>query len=229
LVGFFTVIGLLGLVIPTMLFYAAASHVAAGVLSITVALVPILTFVASVAFRVEKFDYSRLIGVGLGVLAVILLVAPTGSLPDRRQLPWVAVGFGSAVCYAALNIILSLRKPSGVDSMVVTCGMFVAAAVTLVPVVAFSGSFSPLTWPLGAVEYSMVGLGLISFAAYTLYLHLIAVAGPVFTSQVANLVTLCGVLWGMVLFGERHSAWVWLSLASMMAGVFLVAPRTGER
>jgi drug/metabolite transporter (DMT)-like permease len=54
LVGFFTVIGLLGLVIPTMLFYAAASHVAAGVLSITVALVPILTFVASVAFRVEK-------------------------------------------------------------------------------------------------------------------------------------------------------------------------------
>jgi drug/metabolite transporter (DMT)-like permease len=47
----------------------------------------------------------------------------------------------------------------------------------------------------------------------------------VFTSQVANLVTLCGVLWGMILFGERHSAWIWLSLATMMAGVFLVAPR----
>ena len=67
--------------------------------------------------------------------------------------------------------------------------------------------------------------GLISFTAYTLYLHLINHAGPVFTRQVANLVTLCGVLWGMILFGERHSAWIWLSLATMMAGVFLVVPR----
>ena len=40
-----------------------------------------------------------------------------------------------------------------------------------------------------------------------------------------DLVTLFGVLWGIVIFGEQHSAWVWLSLATMMAAVALVTPR----
>jgi drug/metabolite transporter (DMT)-like permease len=225
LIGFFMIIGLLGLVIPTALFYFAASHVPAGVLSLTVALVPILTFVASAIYGLEKFSYTRLAGVALGALAIIFLVAPTASLPDRTQLPWVVLALGSGACYATLNIILSLKKPPELDSSVVTCGMFTAAAVTMVPIVVLTGSFAPLAWPFGPIEYSMLGLGLISFTAYTLYLHLINHAGPVFTSQVANLVTLCGVLWGMILFGERHSAWIWLSLATMMAGVFLVAPR----
>lgn len=224
--GFFLIIGLLGLVVPTALFYYAASRVSAGVLSISVAVVPVLTFLASVMCGVEKFVVGRLAGVALGLLAIIFLVAPAESLPDRAQLPWVLLAFGSGVCYATLNMVLSLKKPAGVDSFTVTCGMFIAAALTMVPIVWLTGGFAPLAWPLGPVEFSMIGLGIISFTAYTLYLHLISFAGPVFTSQVANLVTLCGVLWGMILFGEQHSAWIWLSLVTMMAAVALVAPRT---
>jgi hypothetical protein len=33
------------------------------------------------------------------------------------------------------------------------------------------------------------------------------------------------VLWGIVIFGEQHSVWVWLSLATMMLALSLVAPR----
>ncbi|MGH6875060.1 MAG: DMT family transporter, partial [Aestuariivirgaceae bacterium] len=226
LLGFFLLIGLLGLVIPTALFYYAASRVSAGVLSISVAIVPILTFLASAVYGLEKFALGRLAGVALGTLAIVLLVAPANSLPDRSQLPWVLLAFVSGACYATLNMVLTLKMPTGADSLVVTCGMFTAAALTMVPIVAFTGNFTPLAWPWGPVEFSMIGLGLISFTAYTLYLHLIKFAGPVFTSQVANLVTLFGVLWGMILFGEKHSAWIWLSLATMMAGVMLVAPRT---
>jgi drug/metabolite transporter (DMT)-like permease len=174
----------------------------------------------------EKFVVGRLVGVALGMLAIIFLVAPTESLPDRSQLPWVLLAFGSGICYATLNMVLSLKKPEGIDSFTVTCGMFIAASLTMVPIVLVTGGFAPLAWPLGPVEFSMIGLGIISFTAYTLYLHLISFAGPVFTSQVANLVTLCGVLWGMILFGEKHSAWIWLSLVTMMAAVALVAPRT---
>jgi drug/metabolite transporter (DMT)-like permease len=223
--GFFLIIGVLGLVVPTALFYYAASRVSAGVLSISVAVVPILTFLASVLCGVEKFVVGRLAGVALGLLAIVFLVAPAESLPDRSQLPWVLLAFGSGVCYATLNMVLSLKKPAGIDSFTVTCGMFIAAALTMVPIVWLTGGFAPLAWPPGPVEFSMTGLGIISFTAYTLYLHLIGFAGPVFTSQVANLVTLCGVLWGMILFGERHSAWIWLSLMTMMAAVALVAPR----
>ncbi|MCZ6859704.1 MAG: EamA/RhaT family transporter, partial [Alphaproteobacteria bacterium] len=50
-----------------------------------------------------------------------------------------------------------------------------------------------------------------------------------FASQAAYAVTLAGVLWGMALFGERHSPWIWLSLALMLAGLALVTPRKRER
>ena len=66
-------------------------------------------------------------------------------------------------------------------------------------------------------------------AADSLYIYLIGQAGPVFASQVAYAVTLAGVLWGMALFGERHSPWIWLSLALMLAGLALVTPRKRER
>jgi drug/metabolite transporter (DMT)-like permease len=76
LIGFFMIIGLLGLVIPTALFYFAASHVPAGVLSLTVALVPILTFVASAIYGLEKFSYSRL----------LFLTAERELLPSRPRI-----------------------------------------------------------------------------------------------------------------------------------------------
>ena len=41
-------------------------------------------------------------------------------------------------------------------------------------------------------------------------------------SQVAYVVTLTGLFWGWALFGERHSGWVWLATAVILAGVVLV-------
>ena len=226
--GFYLLIALLGLVIPTALFYYAASRVSAGVLSISVALVPILTFLGSAVFGLEKVAIGRLAGVALGLLAIVFLVAPAESLPDRSQLPWVLLALISAVCYAALNMVLSLKMPPGADRFVVTRGMFVAASLIIAPVVFLTDSFTPLSWPWGPVEWAMIGLGVISATAYTLYFYLIDRAGPVFTSQVANLVTLCGVLWGIIIFGEQHSAWIWLSLATMMVALALVTPRAKQ-
>ncbi len=50
-------------------------------------------------------------------------------------------------------------------------------------------------------------------------------AGSVFASQCAYLVTGSGVIWAMVLLGERFQPVVWLALAVMLAGVALVQPR----
>ena len=108
-------------------------------------------------------------------------------------------------------------------------GMFLAATAMLAPVVIATGSFVALAWPWGPVEWSIVGMAAISAIAYSLYIYLIGWAGPVFASQLAYAVTLAGVLWGMALFGERHSSWIWLSLAMMLAGLALVTPRKRVR
>ena len=74
----------------------------------------------------------------------------------------------------------------------------------------------------------MIGdVPLVSGAALAFMFEIIRLAGPVFFAQVAYLVTASGVLWGMALFGERHSGLIWLALALMLAGIALVNPRSG--
>jgi drug/metabolite transporter (DMT)-like permease len=64
--------------------------------------------------------------------------------------------------------------------------------------------------------------------AYAGYVWLVGRAGSLFASQVAYLVTGFGVLWSMILLGERYSAWVWAAFALMLVGVALVQPSGGR-
>src|SRR5262245_52396930 len=106
-----------------------------------------------------------------------------------------------------------------------TCGMFVVASFVMVPILYLTGSFVPFGWPLGIVEWSLLGLGAVNAVAYTLYFMLVDRTGPVFSSFTANMVTLFGVLWGIVIFSEQNSIWVWLSFATIMIALTMVAPR----
>jgi drug/metabolite transporter (DMT)-like permease len=202
-----------------------AAHVPAGVLSITIGMVPIMTFVASAFIRLEKFEIRRVFGVVLGSVSVVLLVAPNSSLPDPAQLPWLLLGFAAAGCYAALSLVIALLAPPKSNSLVLTCGMFIAASFLMIPILYVTGSFAPFGWPWGAVEWSMLGLGIINAVAYALYFSLVDRAGPVFSSFTANLVTLFGVFWGIVIFAEENSVWVWLSFLTIMGALALVTPR----
>lgn len=221
----YVVTGLLGMVVPGAIFFYAAAHVPAGVLSISIAIIPILTFVVSMVLRLEGFRPSRVAGVFLGVFAIVLLVGPKQSLPDPAQLPWVLLSLVAAVCYSALNLLLAVWRPARATSFTSTAGMFVAAALMMVPVLYATDSFVPFGWPWTVVEWSLFGLGAINAISYTLFFYLNETAGPVFSSLTANLVTLFGVIWGVIIFGEENSLWVWVSLATMMAAVLLVTPR----
>ena len=49
-----------------------------------------------------------------------------------------------------------------------------------------------------------------------------AVRGSVFFSTVSYVDILTGMGWGMLIFGEQHSAWIWSALVCLMAGLFMV-------
>ena len=59
--------------------------------------------------------------------------------------------------------------------------------------------------------------------------ELIRRAGAVFSSQLSFLISLSGVMWGMLLLGERHSLWVWGALVLIFTGVWLVTRRPDAR
>ena len=229
LLWLYAVCGLLGVVVPAVSFYFAAPHLPAGVLAITVTVGPILTFLFSVFFRLERFASLRVLGVAFGVLAVALLVVPETSLPDPAAVPWVLLACVPGLCYALENMILTFRLPDGVSPFMITCGNFLVSSVVLMVVVVATDSFVPLAWPWGVVEWSIAGMAAINAVGYGLLIYLITYAGAVFATQVAYLITISGVAWGIVIFDEQHSVWVWLSLACILMGLTLIRPRRRKK
>ncbi len=229
LLWLYAVCGLLGVVVPAISFYFAAPHLPAGVLSITVTVGPILTFLFSVFFGLERFASLRVLGVAFGVLAVVLLVVPETSLPDPSAVPWVLLACVPGLCYALENMILTFRLPDGVSPFMITCGNFLVSSAVLMVVVVATDSFLPLAWPWGVVEWSIAGMAAINAVSFGLFIYLITYAGVVFATQVAYLVAISGVAWGIIIFDEKHSAWVWLSLACILTGLTLIRPRRRKK
>ena len=227
--GLITIIGILGSVLPGSLFYYSASHVQAGVLSITIALIPLMTYGASVPLGMEKFSSKRFAGLLCGIVAIALIALPQNSLPDRAAIPWILLACVSSLCYTGENLVLAAQSVTRIGPIRMSMGMNVMASLMLFPIASWNDSLLVFSYPFGSMEYSVIGLSLISVVAYTMFVMSVGMFGPVFASQTGYIVTLSGVFWGMYIFGETHSYWVWLALGLMMIGLALVTPRTSEQ
>lgn len=223
--GFIFCIALLGAAIPSVLFYFAAPHVPAGALSITVALIPLMTYGFSIPLKLETFSIVRVVGLVFGIIAICLIALPQNSLPNPAALPWIFIACISALCYAIENIILGFKLALTIGPIRLAMGMNLMAAVALLPVTILTDSFFIPSFPPQIVDYAVIGLGLITAVAYTMFVLSVALFGSVFSSQVGYVVTLTGVFWGMLIFGENPSVWIWLSLLAMIVGLVLVTPR----
>ena len=184
-----------------------------------------MTYGFSILLKLETFSMVRVGGLIFGVIAICLIVLPENSLPDPAALPWILIACISALCYAVENIILGFKSALTVGPMRLAMGMNLMAAVALLPITILTDSFFSPSFPPQNVDYAVIGLGLITVVAYTMFVLSVALFGSVFSSQVGYVVTLTGVFWGMLIFGEKPSVWVWLSLCAMIIGLALVTPR----
>ena len=225
LVGFYFICAVLGSVIPGTLYFYAAAHVSAGVLSITIATVPLLTFIAAAVFRIEAVSYKRILGILCGISSIGLLVVPDSSLPNPNAAPWVIMMVLAAACYAAEGLVIATRAPPKVNVFVVVTAVLITAVIIMTPIVWLTGTFELMPWPFSRSVGAILGMSVIMATAYGGFYYLIVLAGPVYASQTAYLITLSGVLWGILIFDETHSAWIWASLAVMMVALSLVKPQ----
>ena len=221
----YIIIALLGTAIPSVCFYYAASRLPAGVLAITVTLVPILTYGLALLLRSEIFSARRLTGIMFGAVAIIFLVGPENSLPDRGSLIWVLLACFGSLCYAIETSYLAKRGTDDIGAIRLACGMNLFAAAILGIVAVPTGNMFMLDITNSLITVSIILLAIINATAFSVFVACIAVSGPLFASQVGYAVTLAGVFWGIALFGETHSMWVWASLVTMLVGLMLVSPR----
>jgi len=220
--GYYLIAGLTGIAIPTINMLYVVAHIPVGVFTLLVTLAPLLTYGIALVFGAESFDRRRMCGMLLGFAGTLFILVPRGSLPSPDMAPWVALGLVTPIFYAASNVYISMARPEGVDSLALGAAMSVSVAVILLPVVVLTGTFHPLYPPFATADLALLahmgaaGLGVL------LMFEIIRLAGVVFMSQVAYIVTLNGIFWGWMFFDEHHSPWIWAALVTILGGVALV-------
>lgn len=220
-----TVVALMGTVLPNAASYLAVAHLPSGVMSIVLSLVPIFAFPVALALGIDRFAWMRLAGLLCGLLGVVILIAPEASLPDPAMIWWVPVALVAPFFYGCEGNVVARWGTAGMDGIEVLAGASTIGALIVLPVAAGSGQFIDPFRPWAAPEWALTASALVNAAVYSSYLWMIARTGAVFAAQVSYLVTAAGICWAMLILGERYSGWIWLALLAMFAGLALVQPR----
>ncbi|HLQ17632.1 MAG TPA: DMT family transporter [Tabrizicola sp.] len=221
---FYVIVAVLGTLIPNGTFYASVAHLPSGIMSIIIAMIPMLAFPMALALGMDRFSALRLVGLAMGLCGVLLLAAPGAALPEAAMLAWLPVALVGPLFYAMEATYVAWRGTEGMDALQAMLGASLAGLILCAPVMLMlDQSYAP--WPLGRDDLALALSSALHALLYATYVWLAATAGAVFAAQSSYLVTAAGMIWAMVLLGERPSATVWLALAVMLAGVALVQPR----
>jgi len=204
--------------------YTALGHVPAGVVAIVLATAPLMTYFVRLLLGHETLVGRRGLGICLGLAGVGFLFGPKTALPDPAVLPWLGLAFVVPVLYTISNLTIERLRPPGESSITLTAGMLVTVVAIAAVLATATGQFYPL-W--------RTGIGLPEAAMFT---HSIAMAGAflglyevvrrtdaTFGGQVSYISTIAGIVFGMLLLGERPSLWVWVAVACILAGVYQVS------
>jgi drug/metabolite transporter (DMT)-like permease len=222
---YYLIAGLVSNSLPNTLAFTVVAPIGTGLTGVLFALSPIFTYAVAMAVRRDRFDPLRGLGLVIGLAGTLLILLPESSLPGPEALHWLLIGLAMPVLLALGNVYRSAAWPPGAASMTLAVGMLCAAALWLVPAMLATGSFYLPLPPQHDGDWATIGIFFVSAAVYVLYFELLRIAGPVYFSQISYVITASGVVFGMAAFGERHSAWVWLAIAVIFAGVLLVNRR----
>lgn len=218
----YLVTGALNLAIPYAVLSFVAPKVPSGVLSIGLSLVPVFIYALALAVRLDRFGALRFGGILLGLAGVLLVLLPRTSLPSPDMVPWVALSLAAPLCYAFNAITIALLRPPETHSVPLACGLMFSAALYALIAMVVSGEWWAFGGDFGRGHWSTLGAMANNALAFILIFELIRRAGPVFFSTVNYIATLAGMGFGIWLFADSPTWWIWVALALMFVGLFLV-------
>lgn len=173
---------------------------------------------------IERFSWRRMAGLCLGLVAILFLVGPEASLPDRMAVMFVPNALITPVFYAFESNYAAKWGVGGLGSVQALLGASLVGSAIGLNLALASGQFIDAPGGWGMPDYAVVVSLFLHAVVYTSYIRLVGRAGPVFATQVAYLVTLFGMVWAVVLLAESYTPFIWPALVSILFGIFLVQP-----
>ena len=209
------VLGVFNASIPFWLLAWGEKRLDSGLAAVLQASTPLFTALIAIRFsRSDRVTGSRLLGVVIGFLGVVLLV---GAQPSGDVLSALAVLL-SALCYAGSALYAGIRLLEA-PPLVTSLGTLMVATLATLPL---GAAQLPDELPSWKALGSLVALGALGLSvAYLLYFAIIAGAGASYAVLVTYLVPAMALAYGAIILDEPITASALGGLALILAGVAL--------
>jgi drug/metabolite transporter (DMT)-like permease len=201
-----TVLAVSFCVVPFLLFSWAQQHVTSGLASIYNATTPIMTAVmAGLLFRVERLKLVQIAGILVGILGVMIIIAPWQGLDLNQSLVAQFAILGATACYGfSLAYMRKFVSNSGMSALMfsfLNIGIAAAIMAVLTPFIALTPvALDP--WIVGSVILlGCLGTGV----AYIWNQNTLRAWGPTRASTVTYITPVVGVALGILILGEGLS------------------------
>lgn len=220
---FSLVISLAGNCVPFCLISFGQQRVDSSLAGILMGIMPLTTMVLAHFFvGGERLNPTKAAGFLLGFIGLVVLIGPAALLEMRGQgaeLVYQLAILGGAICYA-INTILARHRPPA-DPLVAAAGVMLSGSLVMLPIGGPAAPAALASAPAPAFV-AMISLSLIATAIATIvFLKLVTVAGPSFTSFINYLIPVWALLMGVTFMGERPGPAVVLALALILSGIGL--------
>lgn len=185
--------------IPFSLIAFAALTLLAGFGALLNAATPIFTALVAAAWLGHRLTGRAMAGMGIGVLAVLVLVGWSPLPLGPETFFAVAVSLVASLSYAVGGTFIRRHLP-GVSGIELATGQLTSGALLLLP-------FAVLSGPPGAVGtdglIALIGVATLSTAlAWPIFFRVLSHTTPTVASTVTFIVPAFGITWGAIVLSE---------------------------
>jgi drug/metabolite transporter (DMT)-like permease len=222
-IGWFSLVGIAFTALPFVLYASAARNTASAVLAICNGGTPIFTaLVAHVVTRDDRLTPRRAVGVAMGFVGLLVLVAPEllhGVTASAAALAYAIVG---ALLYAGSGICTRLAPR--ISPLASTFIILASGGAAALACAALTTPFP--TAPSAESLTAMAVLAIIPTAlAFVLWVWLVQRAGAVFGSLTNYVMPLWAAGLGIVFLGENIGWQAFLAMVLIVGGVAVASRR----
>ncbi len=211
--------GLVSIVLPNLIVFAAAPHLGAGHVGLMFTLSPVCTLALSLMAGMRRPNGYALAGIFTGFAGAVLLVLGKGEarLSGGATL-WLGLALLIPVFLGLGNIYRSLAWPKGAGAAELASASSLTSALMLLAALPLVGSFADLGTL--ALIPALTAIAVVLSCLY--YLSLFALqraGGPVYLSQIGYVGAAVALIVGVGLLDEHYGLLTWSGAAVVLIGI----------
>jgi drug/metabolite transporter (DMT)-like permease len=206
--------------IPFGLGIYLAGHVPPTELALAISLSPLVNYALALATGRSSATPRRLWAILLGITSSAILILSRGTFAAGIS-GWLLAAFSLPFLYAAYSWFASVHWPGNADTLSVGTSESVWSAVLVFPILLWFAPPWAVTQPPISAYWSVVFACVMWIVERIAYFTLIKEKGAVYTVQAVYLSTPAAVIFASLFFGGGYDRWLWLSLAILMAALWL--------